>query len=129
MRQEVTQHIPNAPHRHDGSKAVGAWHPAGREDITPLKAQVLYACTEDNFSSTHIPFLGAALGASVETIESSLQSLIDNQLLLRCIMPPCDTFMPTNSGYAILNRIASRKPEILTMTKDLLNLTLKGRFS
>ena len=122
MVQEVTYQKTVGPHQNQA--CINTWHPAGRGDISPLKAQVLYACSTKPLLEKHIPILAVALGTQPESIFNALQNLIASQLLLRCITLTGDSFVVATIGRSVLQTIASRKPEIITMTETLLTKNL-----
>ena len=109
------QEVANAPlsgHHRDDVTRVGLWHPAGRSDITPLRAQLLCMCALYRFTSAHIAVCAKALGASEYIIKEALQLLIDKRLLLCCITPMHDIYVATVTGKALAQDIMIKRPEM-----------------
>ena len=111
MGQEVANSSRGCQHNVD-AVLVGAWHPAGRSDITPLRAQLLCMCALYRFTSAHVAVCAEVLGASEYIIKEALQLLIDKRLLLCCITPIHDIYVATVTGKALAQNIMIKRPEM-----------------
>ncbi|MFZ4762270.1 MAG: hypothetical protein ACOYK8_05615 [Alphaproteobacteria bacterium] len=120
MIGDAIQHHQACTNPDHNSEKAASWHPADCHDISPLKTQLLYACTVNNISLKHIPLLAQNLSVHAQTVEHILHELVATKMLLHCTTLTLDRFSPTSSGLDVLYKIAARKPEFLALTKILL---------